>query len=147
MTFLGSVIHGFCICSFFVDDTPIRSFPNNEANGQPFPNKQPMGIYSSIWDGSSWATQGGAVKINWASAPFVATYSNFAMNGCPVSGASTIQTCQASKYAAPGAAQQTLTQHQINQMKWVKKYHVKYNYCADKKRYPIAPPECKLTVL
>lgn len=135
------------MCSFKVDRVVIRSFPNNEVNGQPFPNNQPMGIYSSMWDGSQWATEGGAVKLNWTSAPFIATYSNFALNGCPVSGASTIQTCKASTYAAPGPAQQTLSRHQINQMKWVKKYHVKYNYCTDKKRYPVPPPECKLTVL
>jgi hypothetical protein len=52
----------------------VRVFRNNEALGVPFPNEQPVGIYASLWDGSAWATQGGAVPLDWNAAPFVASF-------------------------------------------------------------------------
>lgn len=134
-------------CRFFVDDTPIRTFKNNEANGMPFPNKQAMGVYTSIWDGSIWATEGGRIKINWASAPFIATYTDFNLVGCTIAGSTTVQSCQSSTFAAPGIALQTLSPHMINQLMWVKKYHVHYNYCTDKKRFQVPPTECTLNIL
>jgi xyloglucan:xyloglucosyl transferase len=57
-----------------VDAVPVRVFRNNEALGVPFPNEQPVGIYASLWDGSAWATQGGAVPLDWNAAPFVASF-------------------------------------------------------------------------
>jgi xyloglucan:xyloglucosyl transferase len=57
-----------------VDAVPVRAFRNNEALGVPYPNSQGAGIYASLWDGSSWATQGGKVALDWNAAPFVASF-------------------------------------------------------------------------
>lgn len=65
-----------------MDDVLIRVFQNHEASGQPFPVSQPMKVYSSLFDASSWATQGGLVKIDWTQAPFVASYSDYVLDAC-----------------------------------------------------------------
>ncbi|KAJ0082292.1 hypothetical protein Patl1_10244 [Pistacia atlantica] len=54
---------------FLVDNIPIREYNNEEAIGVPFPSKQPMRVYSSLWDADQWATRGGLVKTNWSNAP------------------------------------------------------------------------------
>jgi xyloglucan:xyloglucosyl transferase len=59
---------------FYVDTTPVRVFKNNEDLGVPFPNSQGVGIYASLWDGSSWATDGGDTPLNWNAAPFTASF-------------------------------------------------------------------------
>lgn len=54
-----------------VDDTPIRIYRNNEDLGVPFPDHQAMSVFASLWNGEEWATQNGAIKLNWSNAPFV----------------------------------------------------------------------------
>lgn len=139
------------ILVFYVDNTPIRMFKNlrGVVPNFAYPGSKPMGIFLSIWDGSSWATQGGSVPINWASAPFVATYENFRLNGCEVKALDRygVRRCQGSLHAAPGAAAQTLGMRRIRQMRAVKANQVVYNYCDDRRRYPTAPPECAHNVL
>ncbi|KAJ6730687.1 XYLOGLUCAN ENDOTRANSGLUCOSYLASE/HYDROLASE PROTEIN 8-RELATED [Salix viminalis] len=77
----------FYLC-FLVDDIPIRVFQNLESVGVPFPNKQAMRIYSSLWNADDWATKGGLVKTDWTQAPFTASYINFKANACIWSSAS-----------------------------------------------------------
>jgi xyloglucan:xyloglucosyl transferase len=131
------------IIIFFVDDTPIRVFRNNEILGVPFPNAQPMGIYASLWDGSSWATQGGKYPVNWAAAPFVASFKGFGVDGCEAVGGN-IATCAAGPVYAWWNAQryQYLTAQQIDALKYVQSTYLHYDYCADRVRYPIEPFEC-----
>lgn len=128
---------------FFVDNTPVRMFRN--VAGLPFPNSRAMGVSLSIWDGSSWATQGGRVPLNWTSAPFVATYRNFRLNGCVVRPGDRggVAACRESKFAAS----QPLGMTRIRQMRAVRQTQVVYNYCDDRKRYPTAPPECAYNIL
>ncbi|KAG0576833.1 hypothetical protein M758_5G116900 [Ceratodon purpureus] len=136
---------------FYVDNTPIRMFRNLEGiiPGFMYPNVKPMNIYLSIWDGSSWATQGGRVKIDWAASPFVASYQKFRLNGCVANAndAASIANCQNSKFAAPGPRAQKLNIGRIRQMRVVKATQVKYNYCDDRPRYPTPPPECAFNTM
>ncbi|CAK9219793.1 unnamed protein product [Sphagnum troendelagicum] len=132
------------IIIFFVDDTPIRVFRNNEVLGVPFPNAQPMGIYASLWDGSSWATQGGKYPINWNAAPFVASFQGFGVDGCRVVD-NDIGACAAGPvYAWWNAPRyQYMTQQQVAALQYVQRTHLFYDYCTDRNRYPIAPRECR----
>lgn len=115
---------------FMVDETPIRVFSNNVAVGVPYLNKQPLRVYSSIWNGDQWATRGGLVKINWAHAPFVASYRNFLATG---SNQLTV-------------ADSSLDATKLNKLAWVKKNYMVYDYCTDRARYSSAPPECTRVV-
>ncbi len=65
------------VSRFLVDNMPIRVFKNNQNLGVPYLNSQAMAVYTSLWDGSQWATEGDRVKIDWQYAPFIATYEGF----------------------------------------------------------------------
>jgi hypothetical protein len=75
---------------FFVDKVAIRVYPN-DASKPPggggggdgfFPIAKPMYIFSSIWNADDWATRGGLEKTDWAKAPFVSSYRDFAADAC-----------------------------------------------------------------
>lgn len=127
---------------FLVDEIPIRDFKNLESNGIAFPNKQPMRIYSSLWDAEDWATRGGLIKTDWTQAPFTASYRNFNANGC-VSSSAGKSKCATS--ANNAWFTQKLDSTSQDKMKWVQKNYMIYNYCTDHKRFPQGVPrECHL---
>ncbi|XP_039121067.1 probable xyloglucan endotransglucosylase/hydrolase protein 26 [Dioscorea cayenensis subsp. rotundata] len=132
---------------WFVDGLPIRVFRNYENFGIPFPNKQPMKAYSSIWNADNWATKGGLVKIDWNRAPFVARYHSFRLGTCQWRGPYSIYQC-ASRTAANWwtfQAYSKLSYAQIGQMQWVRKNYMIYDYCKDIKRFNgLLPRECLL---
>lgn len=130
-----------------MDDTPIRVFKNNKDIGIAYPDSQPVGIYSTIWNGENWATNDGWVKLNWTMAPFVATYESFSVDACQVQNGNTANCIAAVDNWWEQSAYQSLDTHQVHQLAWVKKNYLLYNYCTDKKRFPIEPPECSLNVL
>ncbi|XP_024361937.1 xyloglucan endotransglucosylase protein 7 [Physcomitrium patens] len=136
---------------FYIDSMPVRMFKNleNEIPGFKYPKKCAMGVYLSVWDGSSWATDGGRVKLDWASAPFVTTYDRFKLAGCVAKNgdAASIEKCQTSFAAAPGDHVQKMGQTKTRQLREVKAKYLHYNYCDDRKRYPVAPRECAYNVL
>ncbi|PON97955.1 Xyloglucan endotransglucosylase/hydrolase [Trema orientale] len=114
---------------FYVDGTPIREFKNLESKGVPFPKKQPMRIYSSLWNADDWATRGGLVKTDWSQAPFTASYRNF---NAATKGA--------------GWPSQELDAASQERLQWVQKNYMIYNYCTDTKRFPQGfPLECTTT--
>lgn len=123
------------MCSFLVDNIPIRVFKNAESAGVPFPKNQPMRIYSSLWNADDWATRGGLVKTDWSKAPFTAYYRNFKATGFSVS----------SNSLSDSAWQSTeLDAYGRRRLRWVQKYFMIYNYCNDLKRFPQGlPAECK----
>jgi xyloglucan:xyloglucosyl transferase len=138
------------ICSFLVDNTPIRVFYNEESIGVPFPNSQPMKLYSSLWNADQWATRGGLVKTDWSKAPFTACYRNFNANACvwsrgSSSCASTPSTSGVSSTPGSGDWQtQGLDANGRRRLRWVQKYFMIYNYCSDFKRFPQGcPRECR----
>lgn len=132
------------LCSFSVDDVPIRVYKNNEAHGIPFPKSQPMAVYSTLWEADDWATRGGLEKIDWSKAPFYAYYKNFDIEGCWVPGAAACPSSANNWWE--GAAYQQLSPYQASRYHWVRANHMIYDYCTDRSRYSVPPPECVLGI-
>ncbi|CAD5190042.1 unnamed protein product [Musa acuminata subsp. malaccensis] len=128
---------------FFVDAIPIRVYKNNQARGVAYPDAQPMGIYSTLWNGDDWATRGGLEKIDWGKAPFRAYYKDFdieAACAAPAGGLGSCATTAANWWEAPSFQQ--LNAAQARAYRWVRVNHLVYDYCTDRTRYPVPPPEC-----
>ncbi|KAJ6729066.1 XYLOGLUCAN ENDOTRANSGLUCOSYLASE/HYDROLASE PROTEIN 2-RELATED [Salix viminalis] len=125
---------------FYVDDTPIRVFKNHTNSGVSYPS-QPMQIEGSLWDGDSWATDGGQTKTNWSHAPFQTHFQGFDVNGCPVQD-SDIQPCYSTNYWWNTRKYWTLDSTQQRAYENVRKNYLTYDYCSDRPRYPTPPPEC-----
>ncbi|KAG6646880.1 hypothetical protein CIPAW_07G039000 [Carya illinoinensis] len=125
---------------FYVDDVPIRVYKNNEAKGIPFPKLQPMGVYSTLWEADDWATRGGLEKIDWSKAPFYAYYKDFDIEGCPVPGPTNCASNPGNWWE--GTTYQALNALELRKYRWVRMNHMIYDYCTDKSRYPVVPPEC-----
>ncbi|CAB4292918.1 unnamed protein product [Prunus armeniaca] len=135
---------------FLVDGLPIRQFKNLESYGIPFPNYQPMRLYSSLWNADNWATRGGLVKIDWTQSPFTASYQNFNADGCIWSyGTSSCDSNSPNSNANKGAWYwEKLDYSDQGKMTWVQNNYMIYNYCTDTKRFPQGfAPECYLTNL
>ncbi|XP_010053241.2 xyloglucan endotransglucosylase/hydrolase 2 [Eucalyptus grandis] len=133
---------------FLVDNVPIREFVNKESMGVPFPNKQAMRIYSSLWNADDWATMGGRVKTDWTQAPFTASYRNFNANACAwsagKSSCASTTTTSSTTSSSDVWRTQALDANGRQRLKWVQKKFMIYNYCTDLKRFPQGlPPECK----
>lgn len=123
---------------FYVDGRPIREFKNLEANGAPYPKKQAMRLYASLWNGEGWATRGGLVKTDWTKAPFTASFKSYNPNGCVWTNAAS-WCCQNS---APWLSE-ALDSGNQKMLRWVQKNYMIYNYCSDKNRFPQGlPREC-----
>ncbi|RWW89426.1 hypothetical protein BHE74_00001623 [Ensete ventricosum] len=123
----------FIRCRWFVDGTPIRVFRNYETLGIPYPSKQAMKAYSSIWNGEGWATEGGRVKIDWRSAPFVAGYARLGLRACVWNDSQCVSTYPSS----------TLAPDQRTQMATIRDSYMIYDYCRDTTRFDgKTPPEC-----
>ncbi|KAK8521736.1 hypothetical protein V6N12_066322 [Hibiscus sabdariffa] len=128
---------------FYVDDIPIRVFKNNKDSGAGYPS-QAMKIEASLWDGDSWATDGGRTKTNWTSAPFKAHFQGFDISGCPKSDhdSNTNRECFSPKYWWNSEKYWTLDSKQKGQLENVRNKYMNYDYCSDRHRYPVPPPEC-----
>ncbi|KAH7405144.1 hypothetical protein KP509_15G058400 [Ceratopteris richardii] len=128
---------------FYVDGVPIRVYPNVEAaTGVPYLKSQLMYAMGTIWDGDSWATEGGRVKIDWDNAPFIASYRDYFADACTDNDAST--TCAMAKWWSQPQLQ-ALDDSLIGQLDWVKKNYMVYDYCNDYARFNGTPPECAYT--
>ncbi|XP_022758698.1 xyloglucan endotransglucosylase/hydrolase protein 2-like [Durio zibethinus] len=127
---------------FYVDDIPIRVFKNNDDIGVGYPS-QPMKIEVSLWDGDSWATDGGRTKTNWSMAPFKAHFQGFDISGCPIiQNSSNIQQCYSPNYWWNSEKYWKLDSKQQGELQNVRKEYMNYDYCSDRPRYPVPPPEC-----
>ncbi|KAK4752037.1 hypothetical protein SAY87_020835 [Trapa incisa] len=127
---------------FFVDDVPIRVFKNSKDLGVRFPFDQPMKLYSSLWNADDWATRGGLEKTNWASAPFVAYYQGFHIDGCETSVNAKFCATQGTKWWDQKEFQD-LDAVQYRRLQWVRNKYTIYNYCTDRVRFPAVPIECR----
>nr|AIJ10711.1 xyloglucan endotransglucosylase/hydrolase4 [Dianthus caryophyllus]BAJ10396.1 xyloglucan endotransglucosylase/hydrolase [Dianthus caryophyllus] len=125
---------------FMVDEVPIRVYKNNEARGIPYPKSQPMGVYSTLWEADNWATRGGLEKIDWSKAPFLAYYRDFDIEGCPYPGPMSCASNPSNMWESANYKELNPTQARL--YRWVRTNHLVYDYCTDKSRNPVPPPEC-----
>ncbi|KAJ0818223.1 putative xyloglucan:xyloglucosyl transferase, Xyloglucan-specific endo-beta-1,4-glucanase [Helianthus annuus] len=133
---------------FLVDNIPIREVTYNQASSSMYPSK-PMSLYTTIWDGSQWATHGGKYPVNYRYAPFVASLGELKAEGCLMSKANSTSTGSCSKSSTlltsdpiEGNEYVKLTSQQTIGLKWARSKHMFYSYCKDTSRYKILPPEC-----
>ncbi|KAH7351802.1 hypothetical protein KP509_19G014900 [Ceratopteris richardii] len=129
---------------WYVDSMPIRVYRNTTITSATYPTYRPMTIYSSIWNGDSWATRGGLDKIDWTQAPFIASYSGFYVDACTWNKPGPAPSCfydsssswwdQADKWTMTDAEKSAYTNITSNYMI--------YNYCTDYQRYPVQMPDC-----
>ncbi|KAG1364471.1 Xyloglucan endotransglucosylase/hydrolase [Cocos nucifera] len=131
---------------FAVDGIPLRDFKNLESRGVPFPKNQAMKVYSSLWNADDWATMGGLVKTDWTQAPFTASFRNFNADACIWSWDTS--RCSSGKSKTPASAKEAwwtdeLSPMRYRRMRWVQRKYMIYDYCADRKRFPRQPPECR----
>ncbi|XP_065848373.1 xyloglucan endotransglucosylase/hydrolase protein 22-like [Euphorbia lathyris] len=125
---------------FYVDGRPIREFKNLESIDVPYPKRQAMRMYGTLWNGEDWATRGGLVKTDWTQAPFTASFRNFNADACVWSNGAS--SCNNSTQWI----RQELDSTGQQQLKWVQKNYMVYNYCSDTKRFPEGlPTECTVT--
>ena len=111
--------------------------------GVPYPNNQPMRVYSSLWNADDWATRGGLIKTDWTLAPFTASYMNFNADTCVWSSGSS--SCNSNSPSSNWYTQEMDSKSQ-GSMKWVQDNYRIYNYCTDSKRFPQGfPPECYMS--
>ncbi|KAG6545865.1 hypothetical protein Mapa_012519 [Marchantia paleacea] len=144
-----SILWNQALILFKVDDRVIRVFHKATDLGIPYLDYQPMYIYSSIWNGETWATRGGRDKTDWTKQPFIASYKGFNIsNACSVKDSGStedLHACykmlyQSSYGQAPNLA---LSQTQIDHLKLIQKDFLIYDYCTDTKRTKnVPPPEC-----
>ncbi|CAD5165125.1 unnamed protein product [Musa acuminata subsp. malaccensis] len=127
--------------TFYIDDIPIRETVRSEAMAGCFPSK-PMSLYSTIWDGSGWATSGGRYKVNYRYAPYVAEFQDFVIHGCAVNPMDHSSACERPDAAIYGSS--TMSPEQRAQMDGFRRRHMTYYYCYDRDRYPTPPAECKI---
>lgn len=126
------------VCSFYIDNVPIREIKRTEAMGGDFPSK-PMSLYATIWDGSDWATNGGKYKVSYKYAPYVAEFSDFILHGCAVDPIEQSKCDEAPKLSAFSTA---ITRQQISKMASFRNKYMQYSYCYDRARYKDPPSEC-----
>ncbi|KAI4329883.1 hypothetical protein MLD38_028217 [Melastoma candidum] len=124
---------------FYVDEIPIRVFKNKTvSNGAAYP-VQPMQVQASLWNGDSWATDGGQTKTNWSYAPFEARFRGFGINGCRTDNTS---NCGSLDYWWNSPKHWQLDANEQAQYEAVRKKYMMYDYCKDRTKYPTPPPEC-----
>ncbi|KAI3469090.1 hypothetical protein Pfo_025753 [Paulownia fortunei] len=128
---------------FYVDKIPIREVVRNAAMRGDYPSK-PMSVYATIWDASSWATNGGQEKVNYRYEPFVAEFKDLVLEGCIVDPTDQISSSNCTDTIAGLIAKDysAITPQGRRSMKWFREKYMYYSYCYDNLRYPVPPPEC-----
>lgn len=109
-----------------------------------------MSLYTTIWDASAWATNGGKYPVNYKYAPFVATMGELEIVGCSMQKTnSSTAASMCSKNATVssldpvnGEEYAKLSKQQMVGLNWVRSKHMYYSYCKDTARYKEMPAEC-----
>ncbi|PIN01881.1 Xyloglucan:xyloglucosyl transferase [Handroanthus impetiginosus] len=128
---------------FYVDKIPIREVVRNAAMRGDYPSK-PMSVYATIWDASSWATNGGKKKVDYRYQPFIAEFKDLVLEGCIVDPIDQIPSSNCTDQIATLLAKDysSITSEGRKSMRWFRERYMYYSYCYDNIRYPVPPPEC-----
>ncbi|XP_044491018.1 probable xyloglucan endotransglucosylase/hydrolase protein 10 [Mangifera indica] len=130
---------------FMVDFIPIRTYRNHADKGVAYPRWQPMSIKASLWNGDSWATRGGRDKTDWSKAPFIASFRSYKIDACVWNGNPRFCRADSSESWWNKERYSSLDRDQKRWLKWVRKYHMIYDYCQDNQRFQNnLPKECSL---
>ncbi|XP_059625210.1 xyloglucan endotransglucosylase/hydrolase protein 2-like [Cornus florida] len=124
---------------FYVDNIPVRVFKNNTKIGVSYPT-QAMQLEVSLWNGDSWATDGGQTKTNWSYAPFKANFEGFDIGGC--SNNNNVENCYSENYWWNREKYWKLETTEQSAHEGVRNKYMTYDYCSDRPRFPVPPPEC-----
>lgn len=113
--------------------------------GGDYPSK-PMSLYATIWDASTWATNGGKEKVDYQYEPFAAEFQDLVLEGCMVDPIEQVSSTNCTDRIAKLIARDyaTVTPLGRHSMKWFRERYMYYSYCYDNIRYPVPPPECVL---
>ncbi|CAN1138347.1 Probable xyloglucan endotransglucosylase/hydrolase protein 28 [Linum perenne] len=130
---------------FYVDDVPIREVVRTASMGGDFPSK-PMSLYATIWDGSTWATNGGKYKVNYNYAPYTSEFSDFVLHGCSVDPTDHTSSHCDTTYEALSKSEFISTPQRTKMDRFRTKY-MTYSYCYDRIRYNVPLPECVINPL
>lgn len=130
---------------FYVDEIPIRNVIRHSGMRGDYPSKA-MSVYATIWDASSWATNGGKKKVDYQYEPFVARLGDLVLEGCIVDPVDQLQSSNCTDQIAALMAKDyaAITAAGHKSMHWFRQRYMYYSYCYDNKRYPVTPPECIL---
>ncbi|KAG6521257.1 hypothetical protein ZIOFF_018368 [Zingiber officinale] len=132
---------------FYIDEVPIREVVRTEAMGGDFPSK-PMSVYATIWDGSSWATAYGRIKINYEYEPFVSEFADLVLHGCRVDpvlqqAVEAADRCAESVEELMSADFALLTPRKRAAMRRFRERYMIYCFCYDQHRYGnVTFPDC-----
>ncbi|XP_065005299.1 probable xyloglucan endotransglucosylase/hydrolase protein 30 isoform X2 [Musa acuminata AAA Group] len=130
---------------FYIDDVPIREVVRSDAMGGDFPSK-PMSVYATIWDGSSWATSYGRIKINYKYAPYVSEFSDLVLRGCrvdPIQQVDSADRCAEAVEELMSADYALLTPRKRAAMRRFRERYTIYSFCYDQHRYGnVTFPDC-----
>lgn len=112
--------------------------------GGDYPSK-PMSLYATIWDGSTWATEGGRYKANYKYSPFVAEFSDLVLQGCrtsPLQEYPSAEKCKDTDEKLSAADFASLTPRKRAMMRRFREKYMTYTFCYDVRRYPETLPDC-----
>ncbi|CAN1836294.1 Xyloglucan endotransglucosylase/hydrolase protein 2 [Linum perenne] len=123
---------------FFVDMIPIRVFKNNTKLGVNYPWR-PMQVKATIWEGD-WACNNGKANLNQGR--FVASYQDFDITACPTDDPNSRAQCYSPNLWWNSPKHLKLSPRQNQNYKSIRDHHLTYDYCQDKPKYPVPPPEC-----
>ncbi|KAL8064626.1 hypothetical protein ABFX02_01G102900 [Erythranthe guttata] len=120
---------------FSIDGIPIRVHYHSPY--KPYP-MGPMHIEASIWNPPpEWIWPG---PVNWANAPFIAHYTDFAFNACPAP-SDDIKECYSTNYYWNTEKYIQLSDDEKRQLKTFRATYMIYDYCSNPST---RQPECSL---
>ncbi|KAE8703429.1 putative xyloglucan endotransglucosylase/hydrolase protein 30 [Hibiscus syriacus] len=105
----------------------------------------PMALYATIWDASSWATGGGKIRVNYDYAPFTAEFRELVLEGCPMDPIQEypdFTICNDKDSWLESRSYAFLTPKRRAAMQNFKQHYMYYSSCYDVWRYPAKLPGC-----